>query len=63
MDRAQILGEETLAKTFLDNDVIRSTKAFKNGAVIYLDTEVWYTVSGGLTSMEGMIAEIDAIVK
>lgn len=63
MDRAQILGEETLAKTFLDNDVIRSTKAFKNGAVIYLDTEVWYTVSGGLTSMERMIAEIDAIVK
>lgn len=63
IDRAQILGEETLAKTFLDNDVIRSTKAFKNDGVIYLNTEIWYTVSGGLQSMEKMIAEIDGAVK
>ena len=63
IDRAKILGEETLAKSFLDNDVIKSTKAAKDGHIIYLDTEIWYTVSGGLQSMGKMIAELDAIVK
>lgn len=63
IDRAQILGEETLAKTFLDNDVMRSTKAFKNDGVVYLNTENWYTVSGGLRSLDKMVDEIIGIFK
>ncbi len=60
VDRAKILGEETLAKTFLDNEVVRSTKAAREDHIIYLDTENWYTVSGGLQSMSKMIDEIAA---
>lgn len=63
IDRAQILGEETVARSFLDNDVLRSTKAFKNNGVIYLDTENWYTVSGGLQSMSKMVDEIASLSK
>jgi len=63
IDRAKILGEETLAPTFFDNDVIKSTKAFKNSGIVYLNTENWYTVSGGIQSMTKMIEEISGVVK
>lgn len=63
IDRAKILGEETLAQTFFDNDVIKSTKAFKNNSIVYLNTENWYTVSGGIQSMTKMIEEISTVVK
>lgn len=63
IDRAKILGEETLAQTFLDNDVVKTTKASKNNNIIYLNTENWYTVSGGIQSMTKMIEEITAAVK
>lgn len=63
IDRAKILGEETLAQTFFDNDVIKSTKAFKNNSIIYLNTENWYTVSGGIQSMTKMIEEISGVIK
>ena len=63
VDRAKILGEETLAQTFFDNDVIKSTKASKNNGIIYLNTENWYTVSGGIQSMTKMIEEVSATLK
>lgn len=63
IDRAKILGEETIAQTFFDNDVIKSTKAFKNNSIVYLNTENWYTVSGGIQSMTKMIEEISTVVK
>lgn len=63
IDRAKILGEETLASTFLDNDVVKTTKAAKNNNIIYLNTENWYTVSGGIQSMTKMIEEMSVAIK
>ncbi len=59
IDRAKILGEETLAPSFFDNEIMKSTKAYKNQGLIYLDTESWYTVTGGLQSMSKMVDDID----
>lgn len=62
IDRAKIIGEETLAQSFFDNDVVRATKAYKNKGLIFLNTETWYTVTGGLQSMTKMIEEITNVV-
>lgn len=62
IDRAKIIGEETLAQSFFDNDVVKSTKAYKSKGLIFLNTEIWYTVSGGIQSMTHMIEEISKVV-
>jgi iron complex transport system substrate-binding protein len=62
IDRARIIGEETLAQSFFDNDVVKSTRAYKNKGLIFLNTEIWYTVSGGIQSMTKMIDEISDVV-
>ncbi len=52
MDRAAITGGEISAKQILNNDLIKSTKAYKEDNIIYLDSPIWYVAAGGITATE-----------
>ncbi|OAB37830.1 ABC transporter [Paenibacillus macquariensis subsp. defensor] len=57
-------GTETApAKNTIENDLVKNTKAFKEGHIVYLDPNYWYLSGGGLVSMEEMINEIGAAIK
>lgn len=43
----------------LDNDLVRGTKAGKNGGIVNLDSAVWYLSGAGLESLGIMLGEID----
>lgn len=58
MDRAAVAGGDISAKQVLDNDLIKSTRAYKNDRIIYLDAHVWYVSSGGLTGTMRMAEEV-----
>lgn len=60
IDKSTISSDknEKPAKELLNNDLVNSTKAAKNGNIIYLDTEVWYLADGGFTSTNKMLDEI-----
>ena len=58
MDRAVIAGGETSAMKVMDNELVRSTRAYKDDNIIYLDPFTWYVSSGGLTGTQNMIDEI-----
>lgn len=60
MDRVAVTGGDISAKQVMDNDLIKSTKAYKNNNIIYLDAHVWYVSSGGITSTMKMIEEIQS---
>jgi iron complex transport system substrate-binding protein len=61
IDRDAAVGQDkTPASTFLDNDIIRQTKAWKAGHVVYLDPISMYIVGNGVTSMQKVIDEISA---
>ncbi|MCM0647148.1 siderophore ABC transporter substrate-binding protein [Clostridium swellfunianum] len=63
VDRNAIVGGSTTANKTLENELIKSTSAFKNNHIIYLDPEVWYTSTGGFTSTAKMVDEVQATVK
>lgn len=42
MDRAAVAGEDISAKQVIKNDLIKSTTAYKNANITYLDAHVWY---------------------
>ena len=46
------------AKEILDNELVNSSKAYKNNNLIYLDTDAWYFSDGGLMSTNTMLDEI-----
>ncbi len=58
LDRGAATGGESTAETVLDNDLVKSMDAYKNGNIIYLDAYTWYINDGGLNSINIMIDDI-----
>ncbi|MGL4675974.1 MAG: siderophore ABC transporter substrate-binding protein, partial [Wohlfahrtiimonas sp.] len=59
IDRSAVVGNsETAAKDLIENDLVKNTKAFKNGKIVYLDPNVWYLSGGGLKSTQAMVNDI-----
>lgn len=51
------------AREVLDNELVASTNAWKNGKVAYLDPAVWYLANAGLSSFGKMVGEIEAALQ
>lgn len=63
VDRNAVVGGSANASKTLDNDLIRTTSAYKNKQIINLDPQVWYVSGGGFTSTAKMISEVQAAIK
>ncbi|WP_248930204.1 siderophore ABC transporter substrate-binding protein [Paenibacillus hamazuiensis] len=55
---AAVGGEKAGAKALVENELIKKTKAFTNGTIVYLDPSYWYLSGGGLVSAAEMIGEV-----
>ena len=60
IDRDAAIGREgSPARSMLDNALIRPTKAWKNGRVVYLNNYNWYLLgSAGLDAMQQSVDEV-----
>ncbi|MBU5484669.1 siderophore ABC transporter substrate-binding protein [Clostridium sp. MSJ-11] len=63
IDRGAAIGGDSTAKQVLDNDLIKTTSAYKNNKIVYLDSEIWYVATGGFNTTMKMINEVEASVK
>ena len=65
IDRSAAIGTEgaSSAKQSLENDLVKSTNAYKDGSIIYLDPTYWYLAGGGVNSLQSMIEEVHSSVK
>jgi iron complex transport system substrate-binding protein len=63
VDRTAVVGGETDAVKALDNDLVNETTAAKDGKVVYLNADYWYLTGGGLTSVDGMVKEVEAAIQ
>ncbi len=59
VDRAAVVAGSTDAGDTLDNDLVRSTNAYKNGKIVHLDAENWYLAGAGLRTLPEMIGEVE----
>lgn len=46
------------AKGLVENSLVKNTKAYKEGHIIYLDANYWYLSGGGLASVSEMVKEV-----
>uniref|UniRef100_UPI00403F7126 siderophore ABC transporter substrate-binding protein n=1 Tax=Peribacillus sp. FSL E2-0218 TaxID=2921364 RepID=UPI00403F7126 len=63
VDRDAVVGDGAAAKETVENDIVKNTKAFKDGNIIYLDPNYWYLSGGGLESVDEMVNEISKGIK
>ncbi|MED4302411.1 siderophore ABC transporter substrate-binding protein [Bacillus licheniformis] len=59
IDRSAAIGEKGTAKEVIENEIVKSTKAYKNGHITYLDPGYWYLSGGGLKSVSEMVKEVE----
>lgn len=59
---AAVLGK-TSSKNEVENQLIKQTKAFKNGKIFYLDPNVWFISGGGLTSVDLMVDDVVKLIQ
>ncbi|CAG7644288.1 siderophore ABC transporter substrate-binding protein [Paenibacillus allorhizosphaerae] len=60
IDRGAAVGDaaKTGAKSLVENELVKKTKAFANGNIVYLDANYWYLSGGGLVSSGEMINQV-----
>lgn len=51
------------AKALLENDLVKQTRAWQQGNIVYLDAVTWYIIVSGLNAMPAMIGEIRAALE
>ncbi|MGX7707751.1 siderophore ABC transporter substrate-binding protein [Methylobacterium sp. Gmos1] len=61
LDRDAAIGARGQpARQFLDNELVRRTKAWRKGQVVYVDAASWYLAAGGLRSLQTTVDQIAA---
>lgn len=60
VDRGAVVAgaAQTGAKALVENELVKTTKAFANGNIVYLDPNYWYLSGGGLISVSEMISQV-----
>lgn len=62
MDRDRAIGTNgaQMAQEIMENELVKSTSAYKNGKIVYLEhPAVWYTAEGGITALDVMIQDLE----
>jgi len=45
----------------MENELVMSTDAYKNGNIVYLEhPAVWYTAEGGITALDIMLQDLES---
>ena len=67
MDRDAAIGTEgaKLAREIVENELVMTTDAYKNGNIVYLaNPAVWYTAEGGIKALDVMLSDLEtALIK
>lgn len=58
VDRGAVVAGAGTARQVMENQLVRFTKAYQQGNIVYLDPEYWYLSGGGLLSVPAMIDEV-----
>lgn len=65
MDRDAAIGTNgaQLAKDVMENELVMSTDAYKNGNLVILEHPgIWYTAEGGITSFGIMLSDLESVL-
>ncbi|HHT69905.1 MAG TPA: siderophore ABC transporter substrate-binding protein [Firmicutes bacterium] len=63
VDRASVAGGSIGAEQVMSNPLVKVTKASQTNRVIYLQSQAWYVVSGGIRSTEMMMDDVEQLFR
>ena len=62
LDRGAITGAQASVKEAMENELIKTTKAYENGNIIYVNPQAWYVGGSGLMAIDTIISDMEIAV-
>ena len=62
LDRGAITGAQASVKEAMENELVKTTKAYENGSIVYVDPQAWYVGGSGLMAIDTIISNVESAV-
>lgn len=59
LDRGAITGTQASVKEAVENELIKTTKAYKDGHIVYVNPQAWYVGGSGIMAIDTIISDIE----
>lgn len=59
VDKGEITGSNTPAKDIVENEIVKNTDTYKNGNIVYLNSQAWYVGGAGFKAVDTMISDVE----
>lgn len=62
LDRGSITGAQASVKEAIENELVKTTKAYKEGNLVYVEPQAWYVGGSGLMAIDNIISDVEKAV-
>ncbi|MBS5951932.1 MAG: ABC transporter substrate-binding protein [Clostridium sp.] len=62
LDRGAITGAQASVKEAIENELVKTTKAYQDGHIVYVDPQAWYVGGSGIMAIDTIISDMETAV-
>ncbi|MBE6052892.1 MAG: ABC transporter [Clostridium sartagoforme] len=59
LDRGAITGTQASVKETIENELIKTTKAYEDGHIVYVNPQAWYVGGSGIMAIDTIISDME----
>lgn len=62
LDRGAITGAQASVKEAIENELVKTTKAYQDGHIVYVNPQAWYVGGSGIMAIDTIISDMETAV-
>ncbi|MCR1952451.1 MULTISPECIES: ABC transporter substrate-binding protein [unclassified Clostridium] len=62
LDRGAVTGTQASVKEAVENELIKTTKAYEEGHIVYVNPQAWYVGGSGIMAIDAIISDMETAV-
>lgn len=62
LDRGAVTGTQASVKEAVENELIKTTKAYEEGHIVYVNPQAWYVGGSGIMAIDAIISDMKTAV-
>lgn len=62
LDRGAVVGSQESVKEAVENELVKTTKAYKEDKIIYVNPQAWYVGGSGFMAIDAILSDIENAV-
>lgn len=63
LDRGAITGVQASVKETIENELVKTTKAYQNGNIVYVNPQAWYVGGSGIMAIDTILSDMETALK